>query len=212
MACIIRIISLGIFLCIFLINGNINAQNTDTLRSGSRVSYDPDKIIEEETVTDTKSDHSVKKATLMSAILPGLGQGYNKKYWKIPIIYLGLGSMGYSIDFAQTRYKDFQNAYIWRADEDAGTIDNYDPNIDNSFPKYSESQLKQLRDYYRRNRDLSILIAAGFYILNIMDATVDAHFFSFEISNDLSIGIEPIIFQTEGNSLNGSGLSLTLKL
>lgn len=189
-----------------------NAQNTDTLRSGSRVSYDTDRVIETESVTDTKSDHSVRKATLMSAILPGLGQGYNKKYWKIPIVYLGLGSMGYSIDFAQTRFKDFQQAYIWRADEDPSTIDNYDLNIENSYPKYSETQLKQLRDYYRRNRDLSIIITAGIYILNIMDATVDAHFFSFDISKDLTIGIEPAIFNSYGNSLNSSGLSLTVKL
>ena len=189
----------------------VSAQTTDTLKSGSRVSYDNDKNVEKERA-GTKSEHSVKKATLMSAILPGLGQGYNKKYWKIPIIYLGIGSMVYSIDFAQTRYKDFHQAYIWRADDDPFTVDNYDLNIDNNYPKYSETQLKQLRDYYRRNRDLSIIITAGVYILNIVDATVDAHFFSFDISKDLTIGIEPVIFHSNGHSPNTSGLSLTVKL
>jgi hypothetical protein len=189
-----------------------NAQQIDTLQSGSKISYGSKEIAESNITEIQVSSHSVKKATIMSTILPGLGQGYNKKYWKIPIIYIGLGTIGYSIDFAQTRYKDFQQAYIWRADTDETTIDNYDPNVENDFPKYTEAQLQQLRDYYRRNRDLSFIIATGIYILNIVDATVDAHFFSFDISNDLSIGIEPIIFQTEGNSLKGSGLSLTLKL
>jgi hypothetical protein len=211
-AIVFRIAYLFIFYSLFYGFNGVTAQHTDTLKSGSRISYGADTILEKGANESNISRHSVKKATLMSAILPGLGQGYNKKYWKIPIIYLGIGSIGYSIDFAQTRYKDFQQAYIWRADEDPSTIDNYDLNINNSYPKYSETQLKQLRDYYRRNRDLSIIITAGIYILNIMDATVDAHFFSFDISKDLTIGIEPAIFNSYGQSMNSSGLSLTVKL
>ena len=211
-AIVFRIAYLFIFCSLFYGFTGVTAQHTDTLISGSRISYGADTVLGKESNESNVIRHSVKKATIMSAILPGLGQGYNKKYWKIPIIYLGLGSLGYSIDFAQTKFKDFQQAYIWRADEDPSTIDNYDLNIENSYPKYSETQLRQLRDYYRRNRDLSIIITAGIYILNIMDATVDAHFFSFDISKDLTIGIEPAIFNSYGNPLNSSGLSLTVKL
>lgn len=127
------------------------------------------------------SAHSPKKAAIMSTLLPGLGQAYNKKYWKIPIIYAGFASLAYFVSYNNTKYKTYREAYIAETDADSATI--------NSFPEYSSQNLLTLQDYYRRNRDLSYIIAGSVYILNIIDATVDAHLFNFDISDELSVKI-----------------------
>ncbi len=152
--------------------------------------------------------HSPKKATIMSAVLPGLGQIYNRKYWKLPIIYGGLAGLVYSAGFADKRYKNYKEAYILRTDENPATIDKYDYQLDNGEMKYSENGLLELKEYYRRNRDLSYIILFGIYALNIIDANVDAHFFNFDISDDLSLNISGTAFP--GNLT--ASLSLTLKL
>jgi len=138
----------------------------------------------------------------MSALLPGLGQAYNKKYWKLPIIYGGFAGLGYSIDFANKKYKDFKEAYILRVDGDP-----------DKYPQVSEDGLLQLKEYYRRNRDLSYILTAGLYILNIIDANVDAHFFDYDISKDLSLNITPHIYNNTAFSGGvTASLGLTLKL
>lgn len=157
--------------------------------------------------------HSPKKATIMSAVLPGLGQTYNRKYWKLPIIYGGFAGLLYSIGFADKRYKNYKEAYILRVDGDPKTIDKYDPQKDNDEVKYSQDGLLQLKEYYRKNRDLSYILTAGLYILNIIDANVDAHFFDFDISKDLSLNITPHIYNNTAFSGGvTASLGLTLKL
>ncbi len=116
----------------------------------------------------------------MSALLPGLGQAYNKKYWKIPILYAGAGVLIYSINFANKKYSTYRTAYKLRVNGDTSAT---------NFPQYSEDNLLLLRDYYRRNRDLSVIISAFVYILNIVDASVDAHLFFFDVSDKLSFTI-----------------------
>ena len=149
----------------------------------------------------------------MSAVLPGLGQIYNRKYWKLPIIYGGFAGLIYSAGFAGKRYKNYKEAYILRTDENPTTIDKYDYQIDNGEVKYSENGLLELKDYYRRNRDLSYIILIGIYALNIIDANVDAHFFNFDISEDLSLNITPYIYNNTAFSGNvTASLSITLKL
>ena len=160
----------------------------------------------------TPKIHSPKKATIMSALLPGLGQIYNKKIWKLPIFYIGFGLVGYSVDFSNRNYHDFKDAYIYRLDNNAGTIDKYDPQLINGEEKYSDEQLLQLKDYYRRNRDLSIIIGTGIYLINIIDAAVDAHFFSYDISKDLSFNITPIQIHGINQPCISSGGTFTLKL
>ncbi len=130
-------------------------------------------------IDSTLAEHSPRKATIYSTVLPGLGQAYNKKYWKIPIVYAGLGALGYSFVFNNDKYKTFRSAYIARLDGDPLTGDNYE-NI------YTAENLKVLRDYYRRNRDLSVVGFAAVYVLNIIDAHVDAHLFYFDLSDDIS--------------------------
>ncbi len=142
--------------------------------------------------------HSPKKASIYSAILPGLGQAYNKKYWKIPIIYAGFGTLGYFIGWNNKYYQTYKNAYVDLTDGDESTnsflnldaTKYYDLNNSTDYNNFKTGLLKQ-QEYFRRNRDLLIICTVGFYGLNIIDASVDAHFFNFDISDDLSFNWQP---------------------
>lgn len=155
-------------------------------------------------VDSSKYKHSPRKATLMSALLPGLGQIYNRKWWKVPIIYGGFAGVGYAIGFNQKYYSDFKKALVYRLDGNPNTVDDY-------VGKYSSANLDELQRYYRKNRDLSIIIAVGVYLLNVIDANVDAHLFDFDVSNDLSLNIRPAQLPAYGRPVATPGLSLTLK-
>ncbi len=124
-----------------------------------------------------------KKAAIMSACLPGLGQAYNKKYWKIPIIYAGLGGLGYGIYFNHKYYKKYSTALRYRYDDDVSTIDPY--------TTFTDDNLVTLKRTYQRWRDLCIIGSAALYTLNVIDAVVDAHLSSFDVSDDLSIHFRP---------------------
>ena len=194
-----------------LITANFTlAQHVDTLQEGTSVERIPEKTIVEG--TDTSETHSTKAASLMSALLPGLGQAYNKKYWKIPVIYAGLAGLTYSVVENNKKYNTFRAAYILRADLDSNTIDIYDDQLINGETKYSEAQLKYFKDLYQRRRDLSIIFTGLLYILNVIDAAVDAHFFTYDISDDLSLNFQPE-YNWAANSANpyiGGRLSLKL--
>jgi TM2 domain-containing membrane protein YozV len=128
--------------------------------------------------------HSPVKASLLSAALPGAGQFYNRKYWKVPVIYAAFGGLGYLAKWNDNRYRTYRNAYRLRIDGDPSTTDDF-TNL------YSDNDLKLLRDYYRRNRDLTLIFTGLVYVLNIVDASVDAHLFYFDISDNLSLHIAP---------------------
>ena len=132
--------------------------------------------------------HSPKKATIMSAILPGAGQFYNKSYWKIPVLYAGFGTLGYFISTNQKLYKDYTIAYKARVDNDPKTVD--------IFPLYSADGLLQAKNYYRRNMELSYIFTAFLYILNVVDATVDANFYDFDINDKLTLQIRPTLLSS----------------
>ncbi len=144
--------------------------------------------------------HSPRKASLYSAVLPGLGQAYNKKYWKIPLIYGGFGAFGYFIGWNNKNYNIAKQAYKDLTDDDPATdsymdlkqIVYYDLNNSSDVSNLKQG-LTSSQDYYRRNRDLLIIITCAFYGLNIIDASVDAHFFKFDISDDLTLDVEPVI-------------------
>ena len=141
---------------------------------------------------------SPRKAAILSSALPGLGQIYNKKYWKVPIIYAGLLTSAYYINENNIQYKQYKNAYLRRLDNN--------PNNDDFVGKYSSGDLLILKDFYRRNREISILCFIGTYIINILDASIDSHLFDYDISEDISLQIKPI------STANINGLSLTLNL
>lgn len=133
---------------------------------------------------------SANKSSLLSAVLPGAGQVYNKKYWKVPVIYASLASSIYFIHENQSKLNNYTHAYINRSN---GKIDKY-------IDIYNDSQLLTIIDYYGRNRDLSYIVTGAIYLLNIVDASVDAHLFDFDISEDLSIETSPKIINTNGSN------------
>lgn len=155
--------------------------------------------------------HSPKMAATLSAALPGLGQVYNKKYWKVPIIYAGVGALLYSINFNSKEYDLYKNAYSLRIDGDTNTVDNFDIQLESNDPKYTEESLSNLKDFYRRNRDVSYIFMGVLYMLNIVDAVVDAHFFSYEITDDLSMDIVPAVIGGGGQAKT-TGIGLILRL
>jgi hypothetical protein len=134
--------------------------------------------------------HSPKKAAIMSAALPGLGQVYNKKYWKVPIIYAGFGVLTYYIIDNNKGYIEFRDAYRARVDDD--------PTNDAIKTQYTTDNLRVIKNLYWKNRDLMIILTATLYALNILDATVDAHFFTYDISDDLSFRISPVVEPSMG--------------
>lgn len=170
--------------------------------------------------------HSPARASLYSAIFPGLGQIYNRKYWKLPLVYAGFGALGYSVTFNMTNYSKYKSAYIDFTDklpETQSYLDvisgnlnpaDFDPVLypdtyDSKQETWFKEQLQHNMDYYRRNRDLSYIGLVGLYLLNIVDATVDAHLFDYDISNDLSMKIEPRLMYT-GRNMNTLGLQISI--
>ena len=147
-------------------------------------------------VKKPENNHSPRKATIYSAVLPGLGQIYNRKYWKAPIVYGGFATLIYFINFNNGEYVKYRQAYSDILDDDPNT---------NSYTKLTVNPyllekanivrftelLKREKDYWRRNRDLVVIGTAVFYAINIIDASVDAHFFNFDIGDDLTFNWAP---------------------
>lgn len=135
----------------------------------------------------TQAVHSAHKASIYSALLPGSGQVYNKKYWKVPIVYAALGSTVYFAYDNNQQYQQYRDAYLLRKEGETDTYINV----------YSDSQLITIMEYYERNRDLSYILSAVVYLLNIVDASVDAHLFDFDVSDNLSFRGVPQITTVE---------------
>lgn len=152
--------------------------------------------------------HSPHKATLWS-LLPGAGQVYNKKYWKLPIVYAGFGVIGYFVIANRNEYIKYNNAYVcsFKADSDTSFVC-----ADPLGSQYETSYLQSYRDYYRRNLELSFILLGVWYILQMLDATVDAHLFYWEVDDNLSLRLDPMvqpaIFPTRQPSYNGFRLTL----
>jgi hypothetical protein len=146
-----------------------------------------------------------RKASIMSACLPGLGQAYNRKLLKIPIIYAGLGGFGYMFVVNNEQYNFYRKNLIREADGDPNTI---------NTTRYDQNQLQTQKIIYRKRRDIAAVGIVIIYILNIIDANVDAHLKTFDVSDDLSLRIEP--WQSSyytGNSFGiATGFSIKLNL
>ncbi|MDG5799518.1 DUF5683 domain-containing protein [Marinilabiliaceae bacterium ANBcel2] len=159
----------------------------------------PDQHIMDE--LDLGYQHSPHKATMYSAVLPGLGQIYNGKAWKVPILYAGIGGVAYAIHFNSKYYDKYRSAYRDFLIRDPGntSYEEFIPptlSIDDVHGQYSEwfqRALDNKRRYYRRYRDISYIGMAAIYFVNIIDAAVDAHFYDFDISDDLTMRIEPSV-------------------
>lgn len=164
----------NIFYILLFIGCSVLAQTQDSLQVKEERS-----IVVQDTLIDQDEYDPLapSKAAFYSAVVPGLGQAYNKKYWKIPIIYVGIGSGIYFYNRNTKDYNRFRDAYKRRL---AGFEDD-------EFQGISTDRLIDAQKNASRNRDVSIIVSIAFYILNIVDANVDAHLRQYNISDDLTL-------------------------
>ncbi len=153
-----------------------------------------------------------KKAVLFS-IVPGGGQIYNKKYWKLPVVYGGFVGCVYALTWNQSTYTDYRKAYVDIMDDDPDTrsYEDYLPphyEIDTSMEDWLKDVFKNRKNKYRRQRDLSIFAFVGMYVLSAIDAYVDAELYHFDISPDLSLQWQPQIDIERGVGTAGLALAL----
>lgn len=151
-------------------------------------------------VSDTSETrmHSPKLAAILSASIPGAGQVYNKKYWKVPIVYAGFAGLIYVSSIYAEEYHKYRSVYEIAVDDTTGitsfTVD--------GISGYTQSDLKTRRNFYRKYRDLSYICIGAWYVLNIIDANVDAQFFNFSVDDDLTLEIgQPTYYTSVGLSV-----------
>lgn len=187
----------------------IHSQNTSDSTS---LAVDDKLIVINDTIIGRTIDPlAPSKAAFYSAILPGLGQAYNKKYWKIPIVYAAIGTGVYfyvSNTNELNRYRDayksrlagFNNDEFWGVDINGNP--NFSPRIDNDG-------LVRAQQTFRRNQELSLLITIGFYALNILDANIDAHLLQFNVDENLAI--KPHVKYNQMEHSSDLGLTVNFK-
>ena len=158
-----------------------------------------DTVVKETKTAKPNKDKKLSrpaKAAIMSACLPGLGQIYNRKWWKVPIVYAGLGGIGYFSYRNFSEYRSYLHAYEYKTGDlpEGVTLTDYETQLAN---KYAEGQLQTYKESYRRNFELFTILTVAWYGLNIIDAVVDGHLYTYDISDDLSINVDPYLRPTE---------------
>lgn len=157
-----------------------------------------------------------KKAVIYSAIFPGLGQLYNRKYWKLPIVYGGVLGLTYAITWNGRTYGDYKQAFTDLVIQKGDSYKNYYPPGVLSPDDYPggrqafQDNLRRSKDFYRRNRDLAIIAAIGVYGLCMLDAYVDAQLYDFDMSPDLSMRVTPVFWPATAYSKAGFGLQCNI--
>jgi len=195
----IKFIFSGLFF--LLLTNFLVAQELDTLA----VATSADTIVKKNQDYKPYNALAPAKAAFYSAILPGLGQAYNGKYWKIPIAYAGLGVGIYFVVENDKQLDRYRSAYKRRL---AGFNDDEFSNPNpGGPPRVSTDGLIRAQKFYRRNKELALLVTAGIYALNIIDANVDAHLQQFNVSEDLSLRPAVNFDQFTGKPEYGIGLN-----
>ena len=156
-----------------------------------------------------------QRALWLALVIPGAGQIYNRKFWKLPIIYGGFIGCIYALTWNNMMYKDYSQAYLDIMDDDPGTASyNKFLHLGVQITEANEERYKQLfksrKDKYRRWRDMSFFVMLGVYALSVVDAYVDAELSEFDISKDLSLKVSPVVIPNHsgGNMLQASSYGL----
>ena len=189
-----------------LIQHNTRRQIYASLAVASYLYFIGDAVLNFESSEVTK----VNRATTLSTIFPGAGQVYNKSYWRVPIVVGGIATTIYTIDWNNRGYQRFKTTYSLVIDYDKNPQKYPNGPSDEFQGAYSATFLKNLKDSYRRNRDLCIILTAGVYLLNILDAHVDSHLQDFDISDDLSMNLEPYFGYTSIGTQPVYGVNMSL--
>jgi hypothetical protein len=205
-------ITILVVLLLICLQNTIIAQDTTSVAAPVRHKFKPETL----------------KATMMAVSFPGLGQIYNRKIWKIPVVYAGFGALFYSVGINSKNYNLYTKAYQDFTDDIPQTksyLNIIDPSVDQRsydrvvYPKsyslatYTDFKNAMLRmvDYYKRYRDLSYIGIAGWYLISILDANVDASLFNYDVSPDLNLTLVPMQMALPGGYL-GAGISVDLKV
>lgn len=161
------------------------------------------------------------RATMLAVAFPGLGQVYNRKIWKIPVVYVGFGALIYSVQFNSKNYTMYMKAYQDFTDNDPNTISyqhliaadpsSYDKVKQPNTYLYYQNAMLRMVDYYKRYRDLSYIGIAGWYLISILDANVDASLFNYDVTPNLNLTLLPMQMKLPGGYV-GAGLSVDLKI
>lgn len=178
-----KLLSLIVYLCL-LAQIKAYSQISDTIpQKNTRQTVAPNGVVKDSARLAIEAMPRI--AARRSAIFPGLGQIYNKRWWKVPLVYGGFVGIGLVYEFNQRQYKIFLTEAQYRQE---------DPSKANpAWKPYTDEGIIRIKDDYRRTRDLSILAGVAFYAVQIIDAYIDAKFFRFDVSNDLSIKVDPLI-------------------
>lgn len=189
-------------LCSFLLKAQETTDST---------TFQSDTVVVKQKKSFFRKGHDPAKAALMAAILPGAGQIYNKKYWKLPIVYTGFAGLGALVTYSAVEFNGYNNALKLHFDNDSTTTGSY-RGITN------ESQLKVRRKNFKEILDISAVSLAAWYLLQIVDATVDAHLIDFKVNDDISISLVPDFnyqanrgFAFQNNMYVGMRLRLNIK-
>lgn len=205
------------FWALIIITFNASAQETeettsekDSIASG----LEEQGVVVDGSLKKTESNPlAPSKAAFYSAILPGLGQIYNKRYWKVPIVYGAIGTGIYFYTYRNNEYNQFRDAFKRRK---AGFTDDEFYDINNSgiipgSPDVSDQALQNAQENAQRDRDLALAITIALYILNIVDANVDAHLKQFNVDPNLAVDVKPFLEYNQVTTNPQYGLGLTVK-
>lgn len=183
-----------VFFCFFIQAGYAQKRNTP----GQKIPDNNDIKADTLVIIGQESEHSPRKATIYSAVFPGLGQIYNKKYWKLPLIYGGFVALIYSINMNNNYYQQYKTAYSDIIDSDPTTKSYEALDIEGTWDFTNASEVEQFtsrlstaKESSLRYRNLCVIGTIVLYAANILDASVDANFFNFDISEDLTINWIP---------------------
>ncbi|MGB5370298.1 MAG: DUF5683 domain-containing protein [Flavobacteriaceae bacterium] len=155
------------------------------------------------------------RAAFYSAVFPGLGQIYNRRYWKVPLVYGAIGTGIYAYTWNNDRYGRFRTAFKRRqagfTDDEFYDIRTPDDGILPAEPDLSNAALEDAQERYQRDRDLALVITIGLYILNIVDANVDAHLKQFNVDDDLSFDVQPYLERNPITNNPNYGLAMVIR-
>jgi hypothetical protein len=203
-------IAIVLILQLLCIQQNIYAQDTVSVAKPVKTKFKPEPL----------------KATMLAVVFPGMGQIYNRKYWKIPLVYAGFGGLIYSagvnaknFNLYMKAYQDFTDvipatdSYLTLIKADPKTYDPvlYPESYNPQSASYYKDAMLQMVDYYKRYRDLSYIGIAGWYLLSVLDANVDASLFNYDITDNLDVAVLPMQISLPGGFI-GAGLNLNLRI
>lgn len=204
---------------VFIPDSTLMVESALTHADSMKFAVMPDTVVKRHKRDWNTWRPNAKRALWLAIVLPGAGQIYNRKFWKLPIVYGGFVGCAYAMRWNNQMYRDYSQAYLDLMDDDPNTQSynqflHLGAQINSSNMARFQKLFKNRKDTYRRWRDLSVFCLIGVYALSVIDAYVDASLSEFDISKDLSLRVEPTIINNnrERNPLKSNSLGINCSL